>query len=133
MTIRRIDLRGGHHRFTRSQGRENCTVCHTRTGLTLIHTERPAAVVRLDGTLRLFMLRGAVRDMLVRLGIQFVEVSPQHLKQFATGRASHPASEGKGPMMYACSSRIRAAGGTVMPRNDDEADAWHLRRMGRVG
>lgn len=50
--MRVTNLRGGHHRFTRSQGRENCAVCGSRAVSALIHTERPAATIKLDGSIR---------------------------------------------------------------------------------
>lgn len=88
---------------------------------------------------RLDELRGVVRELLVSTPlpadrdyahIQFVEVPPKSLKLFATGKAAAD----KTLMTYAATSAIHLDDpGARGPRNDDEADAWWLRRMGMVG
>lgn len=70
--------------------------------------------------LRLAELSGAIKRDAFRLGLDVVEVPGSSLKVAATGngRAS------KDDMVAAA----RAAGAT--PRNDDEADAFHLHHLG---
>jgi Holliday junction resolvasome RuvABC endonuclease subunit len=77
---------------------------------------------------RLDELRGCVRSLMISRGIWFVEVAPKNLKAFATGDGAADKSK----MLHAarCAAELE---GTPAPRNDDEADAWWLRRMGRVG
>lgn len=87
----------------------------------------PGASARLD------QLRGVIREHLFDAGILFVEIPPDTLHLFATGVTGKAAD--KELMMHCACSRLRAAGvgERGMPKNYDEADAFHLRRMGRVG
>lgn len=68
---------------------------------------------------RLGELGGAVRVRLFELDIPFVEVPPTSLKHFATGNGRAD----KAAMVEAAKYR----GAEVA--NDNEADAWHLRRV----
>lgn len=70
--------------------------------------------------LRLAELTGAIKRDAFRLGLDVVEVSGSALKLAATGRGN-----AKKPEMVAAA---KAAGAD--PRNDDEADAWHLHDVG---
>lgn len=63
---------------------------------------------------------GVVKLRLFRMGVPFVLVAPKALKKFATGNGNASKDE----MVAAC----KAAGG--VPANDDEADAFWLRRYG---
>lgn len=73
------------------------------------------------GTLaKLGEVAGVVKLRLFRMSVPFVLVPPAELKQFATGRGNASKAE----MVAACV----AAGGA--PANDDEADAFWLRRYG---
>lgn len=73
------------------------------------------------GTLaRLGEAAGVVKLRLWRMGVPFVLVPPAVLKRFACGKGNASKAE----MVAAC----RAAGGD--PANDDEADAFWLRRYG---
>lgn len=84
----------------------------------------PGASARLD------QLRGVLREHLFAIDVMFVEVPPKSLKLFAAGRGTADAAL----MVHCATSRIRATNPNgALPRNDDEADAFHLRRMGRVG
>lgn len=73
-------------------------------------------------TLRLGELGGAVRVRLFELGIPYVEVPPASLKHFATGNGKAT----KADMVEAATAR----GAEV--HNDNEADAWHLHRLGKA-
>lgn len=72
--------------------------------------------------IRLGEIGGVIRCRLFELGIPYVEVSPSSLKRFATGKGN-----AKKPEMIA-----RALELSGLEMNDDEADAWHLRRIGRT-
>jgi Holliday junction resolvasome RuvABC endonuclease subunit len=72
--------------------------------------------------IRLGEIGGVVRTRLFELDIPMVLVRPSTLKRFATGRG-----DADKPAMVAAAV---ARGAT--PRNDDEADAFHARRMGRA-
>lgn len=87
----------------------------------------PGASARLDE------LRGVLRDLLVSWptgAIPFVEVNVDHVKMMASGKKDADKT-----LMRHCAERAIAAEGLTVraPRNDDETDAWWLRRMGRVG
>jgi crossover junction endodeoxyribonuclease RuvC len=69
--------------------------------------------------LRLGELGGAIRVRLFEHDIPFVEVAPSSLKHFATGNGK----ASKADMVEA--AQYRGAG----VANDNEADAWHLRRV----
>jgi crossover junction endodeoxyribonuclease RuvC len=71
--------------------------------------------------IRLGELGGAIRLHAWTCGLDIVEVPPSSLKLAATGNGN----ASKDDMVAAAV----AAGAT--PRNDDEADAWHLRALGR--
>lgn len=101
---------------------------HTSTALRC-WPPRPALVVvegpALHGPGVLSLVRQAeVRGVLLRLlfdlEIAFVEIAPANLKRFATGNGSAPKA--------AMIARAEALG--AAPSNDDEADAYHLRRFG---
>lgn len=70
--------------------------------------------------IRLGELGGVVRLRLFELTIPFVEVPPKSVKLFATGNGN----AGKPMMIAAAEAR------DVHVHNDDEADAYHLRRFG---
>lgn len=72
------------------------------------------------GTLRLGELGGAVRVRLFEHGIPYVEIAPTSLKHFATGNGKASKDD-----MVAAAQHQGAA-----VANHDEADAWHLRRLG---
>lgn len=74
---------------------------------------------------RLGELGGVLRLLLFEHGIPWVEVPPATLKLFAVGDGS---TRTKKKHMIAAALRTGAPAGL----NDDEADAWHLRRMGLV-
>jgi len=74
------------------------------------------------GMIRQAEVRGVLLRRLFVLGVPFVELSPSNVKRFATGNGNAD----KDAMLEAA----RAQGATVA--NDDEADAFHLRRFGRV-
>lgn len=71
--------------------------------------------------IRLGEIGGIVRTRLFELDIAFKLVRPSSVKKFATGKGNAD----KEAMMAA--ARALSARGNV---NDDEADAFHLRRMG---
>ena len=97
----------------------------------LTYPPRPTLVV-LEGYLRhspgvISIIRqaevgGQVRTDLFELAIPWVDVDPHVLKRFATGRANAP----KELMIAAAFER------SGLELNDDEADAFHLRRLGRA-
>lgn len=70
---------------------------------------------------RLGELGGVLRLRLFELGVDFIEVSPTSLKRHATGRGNATKEQ--------MVDRAHALGAAVT--NDDEADAWLLRRMAR--
>ena len=70
---------------------------------------------------RLGELGGAVRLRLFELDIPYVEISPSSLKKYATGSGA-----AKKPAMIAAAAELGAPG-----LNDDEADAFLLRHLGR--
>lgn len=72
------------------------------------------------GKIRQAEVRGVILRRLYLLEIGVVEIAPSALKKFATGNGN----ASKDAMIAAAV----AAGGR--PLNDDEADAFHLRRMG---
>ena len=65
-------------------------------------------------------VHGAVKLRLFENGLSFVEVKPNVLKKYATGKGN----AGKDDMIRAA----RDAGATV--EDDDQADAWWLRQWG---
>ncbi len=71
---------------------------------------------------RLGELGGVVRLRLFELGIPYVEIPPTSLKRYATGNGS-----AKKPAMQAAAAEL---GGVAL--NDDEADAFLLRHLGRA-
>lgn len=74
--------------------------------------------------IRLGEIGGVVRLRLFEREIPYVEVPPSSLKRFATGRGDATKEQ-----------MIRRAidqGAHLHGENDDEADAFHLRRMGRA-
>lgn len=73
--------------------------------------------------IRLGEIGGVIRRMLRANGFEYVEIPPSSLKRFATGRGNATKDQ-----MVAAAIRLGARGSV----NDDEADAFHLRRMGRV-
>lgn len=74
-------------------------------------------------SLRLAELGGVIRRRLFRLGVPYLEVVGSRLKRYATGRGGCD----KDSMVAAA----RALG--AQPANHDEADAFHLRHLGRAG
>lgn len=70
--------------------------------------------------LRLAELTGAIKRDAFRLGLEVVEVPGSSLKLAATGNGK----ASKADMVAA------AEAGGAAPRNDDEADAWHLHDVG---
>ena len=75
--------------------------------------------------IRLGEIGGVVRLRLFEREISYVEVPPSSLKRFAVGAGNAT----KEPMLRrAIELGARLHGST----NDDEADAFHLRRMGRA-
>lgn len=83
----------------------------------------PGSAARLDE------LRGVLRQWMIEAGIEFVEVNNVYVKQFAAGKSDAD----KTVMTHAATSQCRRLGLQFGPANDDEADAWHLRGLGRVG
>lgn len=67
-------------------------------------------------------MRGILLEHLFELDVAFVEITPSSLKRFATGNGNAD----KDAMIVAATERA-----AISPLNDDEADAWHLRRMAR--
>lgn len=65
---------------------------------------------------------GVIRRHLFRLDVRYVVVAPPTLKRFATGAGNADKFR-----MIAAAERLGAA-----PANHDEADAFHLRRIGRA-
>lgn len=98
----------------------------------LLHPPRPDLVV-IEGyslgspnrstLLTLGEVGGAVRCRLFELDIAYVEVPPSSVKRFATG-----AGNADKYRMIQAAIDLGARGSV----NDDEADAFHLRRMGRA-
>lgn len=96
-----------------------------------LHPPRPVLVV-VEGyglgtpgrlaLVRLGEVGGMVRTTAFRLGAHVVEVPPSSLKRFATGRGNAD----KDAMVDAARAH------SAHPRNHDEADAYHLRRLGRM-
>jgi len=74
------------------------------------------------GMIRQAEVRGVLLRRLFVLGIPFAEVTPGSVKRFATGNGA----AGKDAMVAAALELGAEVG------NDDEADAFHLRRFGRV-
>lgn len=72
---------------------------------------------------RLGELGGVVRLRLFELGIPYVEIPPSSLKRYATGNGS-----AKKPAMQAAAVEL----GADPDVNDDEADAYLLRHLGRA-
>lgn len=75
------------------------------------------------GLTRQAEIGGVIRRLLFELGIPFLEIEPSRLKLYATGNGN--ASK---EAMIAAAIELDAA-----PLNDDEADALHLRALGRMG
>lgn len=75
-------------------------------------------------------LGGMIRDVLFELAIPWVDVPPKSLKLFACGDGAASKTE----MLWKANSVIMHDGDHGQPgcANDDEADAFHLRRMGLV-
>lgn len=73
--------------------------------------------------IRLGEIGGIVRTRLFELGIPFVDVPPSSVKRFATGNGN-----AKKEQMVSRAIELGARGNV----NDDEADAFHLRRMARA-
>lgn len=67
-------------------------------------------------------VRAVVELALYRLGVPWVEINPVSLKRYAAGNGHAEKS--------AMIDAAEELGGT--PRNDDEADAFHLRHLGRA-
>lgn len=98
----------------------------------LLHPPRPDLIV-IEGyslgspnrstLLTLGEVGGAVRCRLFELDIPYVEVPPSSVKRFATG-----AGNADKYRMIQAAIDLGARGSV----NDDEADAFHLRRMGRA-
>lgn len=72
--------------------------------------------------IRLGEIGGIVRTRLFELDMSSVAIRPSTLKRFATGKGGASKDE--------MISAARSHGAN--PMNDDEADAFHLRRMGRA-
>lgn len=72
--------------------------------------------------LKLGEVGGVIRAELFELGIPYVVVPPASVKLFATGNGKADKQA-----MIDAATMLGAE-----PANDDEADAYHLRRMGRV-
>lgn len=73
--------------------------------------------------IRLGEIGGIVRTRLFELDVPFVDVPPSSLKRFSVGNGN-----AKKEQMVARAIELGARGNV----NDDEADAFHLRRMGRA-
>lgn len=72
---------------------------------------------------RLGEIGGVVRLRLFELDVPYVEIPPSSLKRFATGHGNADKYR-----MQARAIELGARGSV----NDDEADAFHLRRMARI-
>lgn len=79
------------------------------------------AVAGRKALVRLGEIGGAIRLAVFEAGLDLVDITPTALKLAATGNGA-----AKKPEMVA---HAQALGAT--PRNDDEADAWHLHNVGR--
>lgn len=73
--------------------------------------------------IRLGEIGGLIRTDLFDRGIRFVDVNPSTLKRFATGAGGGDRAS-KEKMIAAAVAKLHT------PANHDEADAFHLRRMG---
>ena len=73
--------------------------------------------------IRLGEVGGIVRTRLFEMGVRFVDAPPSSVKRFATGNGNAPKEQ-----MVARAIELGARGNV----NDDEADAFHLRRMARA-
>ncbi len=73
--------------------------------------------------IRLGEVGGIVRTRLFEMDVRFVDVTPSSLKRFATGNGN-----AKKEQMVSRAIELGARGNV----NDDEADAFHLRRMARA-
>ena len=73
--------------------------------------------------IRLGEIWGIVRTRLFEMGIRFVDVPPSSVKRFAVGNGN-----AKKEQMVSRAIELGARGNV----NDDEADAFHLRRMARA-
>ena len=82
---------------------------------------------RMNTLIRLGEVGGLVRTRLWELGYPMAFVRPATLKRFATGNGN---ATKEAMVARAIALGCVAPGGTAP--NDDEADAWHLRRMGRA-
>lgn len=90
--------------------------------LVMIEGYAPHSVGTLS-TIRLAELGGVLRLTMHEAGTRYVEVTPSHLKKWATGRGGASKDE----MVAAAGER------GAEPRNDDEADAALLRFLGLEG
>ncbi len=97
----------------------------------LMHPPRPTVVIvegySLNSPGRLALVRlgeigGLVRSRLFEMDLPYHEIPPSSVKRFATGNGN--ADKAK---MVAAAIEAGARGSV----NNDEADAFHLRRMGR--
>lgn len=76
---------------------------------------------------RLGELGGVIRLRLFELGIPYLEIPPTVLKRYATGNGA-----AKKPAMIDAALELGATA-TATALNDDEADAFLLRHLGRMG
>lgn len=99
-----------------------------------LHPPRPDLVVvegyGLGSPGRLSLVRlgevgGMIRTTAFRMAAEVVEVPPSQVKRFATGNGA-----AKKPAMVARAVELGAV--LSHPGADDEADAFHLRRLGRM-
>jgi len=77
--------------------------------------------------IRLGEVGGVIRTRLFELDTPLVLIPPTSLKRFATGNGNATKEQ---MVRRAIELGCIAPGGTAP--NDDEADAWHLRRMARA-
>lgn len=80
--------------------------------------------IGVNATLAVHAVRSTIALALYRLDVAVVLVSPSHLKRYATGNGSAD----KAAMIAAA----LAEGARIAEGADDEADAWHLRHLGRA-